>query len=386
MLITEGDNVGVLAMVRGLARAGYEPWVAAARRGAPAARSRSAAGTAIVPDPAESVSAFGDAIARLAATIEPVAILPGGELGMLALADMAEAGAPIAARLAVGSRASVHRATDKGALAELAAGAGLEVPPTATLTADEAAHGPLPVALPAVVKPLRSVTATPSGFAACSVRRAGSRAEVVDALRALPGERGLVQPYLQGELYGVGGVSWKGEIVAAVHQRAVRTWPAGLGEMAYAVAVARDPELERCIARLLTDLRWSGMFQLQFLETAEGRLLIDLNPRVYGSLSLALAAGQNLAAIWVDLLRGRSARPGRYRAGVSFRNEFLDAKALLARPGPTRLRALTRSVTESATTYAFFESGDPMPLVSLGPTLAVKLRSRAWLAGHAKTG
>ena len=34
--------------------------------------------------------------------------------------------------------------------------------------------------------------------------------------------------------------------------------------------------------------------------------VIDVNPRIYGAIGLAIAAGQNLPAIWTDLLLGRT--------------------------------------------------------------------------------
>lgn len=121
VLVTEGDNVGVIAMVRGLDRAGYDPWVAAVRRNAPAARSNAVAGVATSPDPALSRSAFTRGVADLANAIEPVAILPGGEKGMLALAEQAEANGLERSTLAVCDQETVFRATDKLKLGEFAA-------------------------------------------------------------------------------------------------------------------------------------------------------------------------------------------------------------------------------------------------------------------------
>lgn len=377
MLVTEGDNVAVVATVRALARGGYEPWVAAARRTAPGLRCRATAGSAIVADPAASRDAFIRDIVRLARIITPVAILPGGERGLIALADLAETGGgAMAGRIAVCSRAVVHRATDKEALGELARQAGLAVPETVALTAEAATRGPLPLDLPAIVKPPRSQIAVRDGLCGWPVRRARTRDEVVAALRALPGGRGLLQRYHPGRLTGVGGVFWDGRIVSSVHQRAERTFPVDCGEMSCAVAIPRDPDLEAGITRLLGAIGWRGLFQLQFLETEAGRLLIDLNPRVYGSLALALAAGQNLPTIWADLLCGRPVRAQPYRTGVSFRNELLDARALLASARTGRRREVLRRAPARASAYAYFEAGDPMPLLSLGPALASKLGPR----------
>ncbi len=260
--------------------------------------------------------------------------------------------------------------------AELARQVGLDVPETYSLSADEAARGAFPAALPAIVKCARSEVPVNGGFQASRTRRVATREQAIAALERLPGRRGLVQPHSPGSLSSLAGVFWDGEIVAAVQQKAVRTWPVGAGQMAYAVSVAPDGAFAGRVAELLRLLGWRGMFQIQFLETAECRLLIDLNPRVYGSLSLALAAGRNLPAVWADLITGREAAPADYVAGVSFRNEMLDAFALLAaarREGPA---ALARQLAAPAGSHAYFEAGDAMPLLALGPTAVAKIRAR----------
>jgi predicted ATP-grasp superfamily ATP-dependent carboligase len=389
VLLTEGENVGVLGAVRALRLANYEPWVAVTSRSAPAARSRAASGVVVVPDPAVSASAFRGAIAGLAAALQPAAILPGGEKGMLALSGL-ERELPPGSKLAICDRAVALRATDKSALAELAAAAGLKTPETFLITAEDAAHRALPLPLPLIVKPLRSEIVVGEGFQRMSVRRATTQAQAVAALAMLPDHCGLVQRYQVGALSAVAGVFWDGKLVSAVNQRALRLWPVGCGEMSYAVALPRDPELERGICRLLTGLGWSGLFQMQFLETQRERLLIDLNPRIYGSLALALAAGQNLAATWVDVLLGGCPAETRYEPGVRFRNELLDARALFA---SARVRARNRSEADRScagatrngtaadsqcvTTGAFFSPGDPLPLLGLAPFIARGLGSRA---------
>ncbi|HEY2771146.1 MAG TPA: ATP-grasp domain-containing protein [Solirubrobacteraceae bacterium] len=378
VLVTDGENVGALAVVRALELHGYEPWVAAAHAYAPAFRSRATMGTALVPDPCHTSGAFVDAVAALCRTIRPAAILPGCETGMLALSRYADR-LPDDVVLAVPSIETVERATDKAELAELAARAGLRAPPTFSISAAEAGRE-LPVELPAVIKPRRSQIVDGDGFRGFGVRRADTKAQAVAALRALPEERGLVQHYFSGDLYGLGGVFWGGELVSAVHQRAVRTWPPGCGEMSFAVATPRDAELEQAACRMLLDLGWSGLFQLQFLDTTEGQLLIDLNPRVYGSLGLALGAGQNLAGVWADVVTGRTrSANGSYRTGVRFRNELLDTRALFAayRAGPHGGAPTHIAANGDPTVNAYFDRGDPKPVLGLAQLVAAKLRARS---------
>ena len=344
VLVTAGEHWGVLAAVRALAAAGHEPWVVAPSRTAYASRSRHARGVTVAPDPTGDPDAFADAVAAVPARV----VLPGTDAALVALAERRDRfGATVA--LGVPDAETVRRATAKDALVELADAAGLATPPT-TIVRRGAPAGELP--LPAAVKPLRS-QAPP--------RRADTRAELERALAELPGEEHAVQPWLEGTLAAVCGVAWQGEVVARVHQEARRIWPPDAGISAYAATVPADPSLDEKVRRLLGELGWSGIFQLQLLRTAEGDLPIDLNPRMYGSLALAVAAGLNLPAIWVDLLLGGAPHVPPYRVGVRYRAEENDLRAL-ARLGPA---ALARGLLpRRRTTHAVLSLRDPAPLLT----------------------
>jgi len=140
-----------------------------------------------------------------------------------------------------------------------------------------------------------------------------------------------------------------------------------VGGSAYAETIAPNAELEQGVGRLLRRIGWSGLFHVQFIRDSRGEhLLIDLNPRIYGSLALASAAGLNLLQIWVDLLLGRRPKVGGYRIGVGFRQEEKDAQALarLLLTDGERQRALRGLLPQRGTAHAIFSLRDPMPLLT----------------------
>jgi len=62
-----------------------------------------------------------------------------------------------------------------------------------------------------------------------------------------------------------------------------------------------------------------GLAQLDFLVTADGPKLIDVNPRFYASLPLALACEVNLPAAWHAVVTGTRPPTERlYPVGVSY--------------------------------------------------------------------
>jgi glycosyltransferase involved in cell wall biosynthesis len=147
------------------------------------------------------------------------------------------------------------------------------------------------------------------------VIRAGSAADVEPFLEAIqPGVRIVVQPVLRGPVHAVAGVVRDGRVLAWVHQRPRRAWPDALGTSTLIVTTPPEPDLEAHAHALVRDTGHDGVFQAQFMEG----LLLDLNLRLYGSVSLAAAAGVNLPALAVaDHVP--DGEPLRARPGVRYR-------------------------------------------------------------------
>ena len=123
-----------------------------------------------------------------------------------------------------------------------------------------------------------------------------------------------------------------GVLLGTAVARYARTWPPQAGSASASITIAPPDGLVERSRQPLTEIGWRGVFELEFLELADGRhAAIDLNPRVYGSMSLAIAAGANLPAVWVDVLRGTSPRPVVARPGVHYRWEEGEVRALAAR-------------------------------------------------------
>lgn len=366
VLLVDDGYYGSLAAVRALRAAGYAPWLAVTEPGTYAARSRAVAGTVSVPNPSFDGKGFVRELAAAAARLSIAAVLPSGETHFLALADRYANFAGIA--LGAPSRESGARATDKALLSKLAAAAGLQTPPTAKAVRGDGKTVSV-FGFPAIVKPLRSKIRNPDGtVSAWSACYASTERAAEEALGAFPGREGLIQPYIPGQLVSVSGVSWEGELVCALHQASPRIWPMPTGVSAYAETIPPDAERERGVGRLLRAIGWSGLFQAQFIRDPRGvHYLIDLNPRIYGSLALAVAAGLNLPGIWVDLLLGRQPNVGGYRVGTRFRHEEKDVRALariLLVDGGGRWRALRGFVPRRGTAHAVFSVRDPIPLLT----------------------
>jgi predicted ATP-grasp superfamily ATP-dependent carboligase len=389
VVATGGENPGGLALLRGLRAGGYRPVAAVVRGDGAAQWSRAPVARVRVADPLLDMRAHAEGVVRGASSAGATMVLPGSEASLIALSTHRDL-FPSATDVAVPDLQVVRHATDKLALTELALSAGLAIPPTRVVRSAGDFDGPFP----AIVKPVRSVIAAPEGHHDQHVVRiVQDREELAAALDR--GMEAIVQAFLPGRLRTVNGVAWEGRIVCSIHQRSDRTWPLEAGVFAYGRTVASDPELEEGCARLIAEVGWSGIFNLQFLEAAQGEpLLIDLNPRAYHSLALANAAGANLAAVWADLALRRPPRAVSPQVGVRFRSEIEDIRAMHATFRAGQLRTtLGAAVPRSGTAHALFERRDPGPLlhglrVAAGRGLraaAVSRRDRTDGEGSART-
>ena len=318
--MTDGETRACVAAVRGLAAAGFEV-VSAAPRGQPAAAhwSRMVTGRIRTPDPLADEVGFVAALQEAVRGGEIDALLPGSDASLL---DISRGRAQLEPHVQIGlpPAADVWRTLDKTELTEAATRCGLAPPPTVvcrgTGEALAAAGG---LGYPVVVKPLRSVIENGSVR-----RRSGSEPAVTPAQLAVIvdgfGGEVLVQRRAEGALLSFGGVFAGGRLLGEAVSRYRRTWRPGGGNACYAETIDGSPALRSRVGDLLADLGWTGLFELELIEREDGGWhAIDMNPRPYGSMALAIGAGCNLPAIWCRHVLGEPARSGRAAAGVRYR-------------------------------------------------------------------
>ena len=378
ILITNAEQRSMLATCRSLAASGYRVSAIAFAERAAAHYSRCCERRLHMTDPAQDAERFVEQLIGELGRESYAALIPGSDTALLTISAMREQLEGLT-RIGLPAHETVERSLDREAAAAAATAVGMSAPTSIRCTGlDEATAAARDLGFPVILKSVhtaerldRSVDqGTPS-------RMIATERELDDAI---PGEEYecLVQGCERGEPYSFGGLMLDGRLAALALSHYRRTWPPGAGYAAFAETVATPPALERMVQALMNEIGWQGIFELELIRTAPDRFVpIDLNPRPYGSLALAVSAGAPLPALWCRWLLDRDPNPPaasvpvRARAGYRYRWEDADLRNVAWRLRRGRLAAALQAARpRRRVTHAYFRLRDPLPLLARGLDIA----------------
>lgn len=423
VLVTDAVERSILATCRGLDTAGYAVSAATFRGQGCGQWSRHCSDRVRITDPRVDAAGF---MTDLRSHLErhPCAMLvPGSDFSLHAVSRRREVLDGLT-QLGLPSHDVVERSFNREVLAAAAARAGLE--PAAAVhcaTVDEALTAAGQFGYPVLMKSISTVRDLGDVVAAGpSTRRIANEAELRAAV-AYYGDGWLVQRLSYGRTLSFGGVMAGRQLIGLAVSEYLRTWPPMAGNVSFSVTIEPPPGLERAVEILLREVGWEGMFELEVIEDDRGAITpIDLNPRPYGSMSLAIASGANLPGLWCDWVLGRARRdavpsapaaplpaaavpyatavapppvsssqpvsvltaaappvaPARARPGRYYRWEDADLRHLLWQLRHGHGRAFARALRPRPNVvHAHFQAGDPLPmLVRVFTLMTGKIRAR----------
>lgn len=252
---------------------------------------------------------------------------------------------------------------DKGWLMSFAAKRGYLIPKTISVpeikSIDDLSEG---LTYPVVIKPRQSsgsrgiaYVTEKSGFKVAYLR--------VHALYPDP----LIQEYIppmEGGGCGVGALfNMNGEPRAAFAYRRLREYPVSGGPSTMRESID-GAEIKAIAVSLLKDLGWRGPAMVEFrVDPRDSKpRLLEINPRLWGSLNLAVTSGVDFPYLLHQLAtRGDCDEAFGYRKGVRCR-WLLPGDIMHLITNPSRLSAL-RKFFEPADADDILSLRDPMPML-----------------------
>jgi predicted ATP-grasp superfamily ATP-dependent carboligase len=192
---------------------------------------------------------------------------------------------------------------DKHSLVEYLAARGIAIPAHRRL--DQAlTHGLDAVALPVVLKGATGA----GGRMVAIVEDRAALALAVRRARALGGEW-ILQELVAGSTYLFGGLFHRGEPVRVYAGEKVEQYPARTGS-AIRIRSTVDPALLDVGCRAMRELALTGFASADFMRRPDGSyVLLEVNPRLWGSLAGARSAGVDLFTPFAAMLAGQAPAP-----------------------------------------------------------------------------
>jgi predicted ATP-grasp superfamily ATP-dependent carboligase len=335
VVVLDGEQRAALAAVRSLGRRGCSVHVASSVARSLAGASRYAITESLLPDSMNAAGPFGAAVARLVQEHRAQVLLPVTEASTLALLERRELFTHV--HIPTSDLEHFRCASDKAGVLSLARGLGIDVPSQWIVPKGNVAEPDIPLdAYPVVVKSARSIAESENGRWKTGVTYADSPQQLRRAIAEF-GEGAhplLVQTRVEGPGLGVFLLRWNGEILASFAHRRVREKPPSGGVSVCCESVAPPTELIAQSRALLAALDWTGVAMVEFKEdTRSGRTyLMEVNPRLWGSLQLAIDAGVDFPWYLVELAAGARIEPvNQWRVGSRSRWPWGDIDHLLTR-------------------------------------------------------
>jgi hypothetical protein len=364
VVVTDADQRGAVAALRSLKRAGHRTLGTSSVTPASGHWSRACDTRRHTPDPHEGApfaDAVREAVEALGAAPERALLLPTTDIALECLSlHRDRLGGMVTGFPA---HQTVLACLDKRALLVAAAAAGLPGPRSHDCADAVAVHQALEELGPdVIVKPFRS---EPLGAGARRTAVAPATPEEArrEAMANLPV---TIQERLPGSrLVMVGGVVRDGRLRCASVFEALRLWPAVTGSASAAVTIEPPDGLLDGVTAMLHGLGWQGPFNIDLLADHGQFRTIDLNPRLFAPLDIAIRSGADIPAVWCELLGGGDPAFTLGRPGVIYRWDEAELVNLGAALRHGRFRdaaAILRP--HRASRAALFRVTDPGPLVA----------------------
>ncbi len=259
-------------------------------------------------------------------------------------------------------------ACDKRLLHQLASKLGIHQPWTACPLNKEhlaAIDCPFPVILKPAVRLQPSSLAIPKAWLAEDRNSLLARYDEASAL--FPAEDLLVQEIVPGggeTQLSYAALCDNGRSLASVVARRTRQFPKDFGQLSTYVETVNLPELIEPAERLLAELRFHGLAEVEFKRDPRNRRfkLLDINPRVWGWHTLSRRAGVDFPYLLWLLVTDQPVPHLRGRAGERWVHLSVDFRAAIEEILGGRLswRDYLRSI-RGPLESALFSWDDPLP-------------------------
>ena len=301
VLVLDGHSRAALETLQSLGRAGIEVDIAAESLDCLSMHSRYATNRLLQPSqPAET---FQQWLREHDSARNYELIVPATEASLRELRALDEDD-PLRRKAVLPSNYALDIAIDKDKTCALALQLGIPVPKGRLIsTVDEIGAAEK---LPVVLKPVRSKVIMHGELRSLAVAVVKTEDQRREQLRQwLPFTAVLEQQYVEGKGVGAEFLFERGRKLWHFFHERIHEYPLSGGASSYRKSIPPPENLLADAEKLLVALNWHGVAMVEFKLDADGRhWLMEINPRFWGSLALAIDAGVDFPMGLLRIARG----------------------------------------------------------------------------------
>ena len=262
----------------------------------------------------------------------------------------------------------IDAVSDKARLIEIAAKAGVRIPKTITPRAiDQLEEAKSSLRFPVRIKLRR-------GHGGIGMSLVKEESDLIPAYQktlhkfniSLQEEYPIIQEHIEGKEMYVGMLFNHGKLKAKFGHFKIRTYPAGHGSGTLSIQL-EDPRATKTLHKLAKSLNWHGIISGSIIieENTGTPYIIDINPRFWGPLFLAIISGVEFPYLLYQMAKSGDIKPAsQYTKGLQARWLHGDLASL---PGYIQRKDWNQTLgilTCRAPTDSW-ESHDPIPFFTL---------------------
>ena len=314
ILLLDAANQNTLAILRHLGGKGYTIHLCGYQRDCLAMFSKYAAKKFIINEPAKNEAGFIDDVVRILSAEKYHLVMPVGFKSYKACARHQDLIKKYTS-LIITSNENIELASDKRRTNEFAEKLGVPVPKTFVPVSIEEVEK-LQLSFPCVVK-------APFESGKNVVEYANNRGELISTFKAMCTKNNfkapdlpIVQEYIVGGGYGFFAYYDNGVCKRSFSHHRIREYPVTGGASVCAESF-RDPKLSEYGRKMLDALKWNGVAMVEFKKYNNDGVykLMEINPKFWGSLELALQSGVEFDEMLIEKAAGND---------IAVSDEFTD--------------------------------------------------------------
>ena len=360
VFITDGQWRKTLAAVRALGREGFIVWVGDKWKLSTSFFSKYCKRKVVYPDPVKYHEKFRQFMLDFISSERPDVTIPADDETVKFFSKNKNVLQEYT-KIPVANYETIELANNKAEIIRIAKKIGIPIPKTSIVNDVESID--IPSNFPLIVKPNLG-----SGSRGMFV--VNDEEQLFNAVQEITkkGMIALVQEKIpmEGAGYGVSALlNWKSEVRAIFVHKRLREYPVRGGPSTLRISV-KYPELAKLGVKLLKYIGFQGAAMVEFKMDPRDNTpkLMEINPRLWGSLQLAIASGVNFPLYLVKLaLDGDVDEVTDYKEGIIARWLLPgDILHFLSNPERFSLKPSFFKFFGKNLTYDIIDFKDPIPI------------------------